>query len=186
MFGWSAFVLLLVIFFAVCCVIILFKPDEYFTRTRTLVCPETHEPVTVKVDVAHRLKSTLTNREELRLKSCSRWPDRKRCDEDCLLQIELHPEHLKRILHRWYEGKTCPVCHRGLSDTDYKQGRIAAFGSNGKMLSGTELPLNELSARISDYRPVCWDCYTRARQRAVPVLFKGDRRGPKEEAALFE
>src|SRR5205807_9486629 len=76
---------------------------------RLVTCPETRQPAGVDVDVRHATLSAITGPPDLRLKACSRWPERQDCGQECLLQIELSPEDCKvrNILTNWYEDQDC-------------------------------------------------------------------------------
>lgn len=63
-----------------------------FGGLREISCPETMEAALVKIHVAHAIASRLSGGNELRLKSCSRWPDRLGCDQACLSQIAASPD----------------------------------------------------------------------------------------------
>ena len=58
-----------------------------FGGLREVSCPETAESVLVRIDVARAIASRLSGGNELRLRSCSRWPGREGCDQACLRQI---------------------------------------------------------------------------------------------------
>jgi hypothetical protein len=60
--------------------------------TRVVVCPETQRPVAVNVDVGHAMTTSVWEKPDLRLTSCSRWPERADCDQPCVKQIELLPD----------------------------------------------------------------------------------------------
>ena len=59
---------------------------------RIITCPENQRPAGVLVNTRHVLLMTLEGKSDLRLKSCSRWPERKDCGQECLRQIEAAPE----------------------------------------------------------------------------------------------
>ena len=94
MLGMTILVLLLVTSFAFICYRILLPPDGYLRRKRMLTCPETGEHVNLRIDVVHRIRTLLGGHEHLRVESCSRWPDRRVCGQECLLQVDLCPEVL--------------------------------------------------------------------------------------------
>jgi hypothetical protein len=62
-----------------------------FGGVREVSCPETAEAVLVRIQVAHAIASRLSGGNELRLRSCSRWPGRQGCDQACLSQIAASP-----------------------------------------------------------------------------------------------
>ena len=62
-----------------------------FGGLREVSCPETAEAVLVRIHVTHAIASRLSGGNELRLRSCSRWPGRQGCDQACLSQIAAPP-----------------------------------------------------------------------------------------------
>lgn len=63
---------------------------------RTILCPETLLPAEVNVDGSHAARTALAGREELRLRACSRWPERRDCDQACVLQVPLVGDSRRR------------------------------------------------------------------------------------------
>ena len=55
---------------------------------RIVTCPETGQSATVEVDAARVATSAWGGVPDVRLKVCSRWPERAGCGQDCLLQLE--------------------------------------------------------------------------------------------------
>jgi hypothetical protein len=62
-----------------------------FGGLREVSCPETHEDVLVRIHVARAIASRMRGRNELCLKSCSRWPERRGCNQACLSQVTASP-----------------------------------------------------------------------------------------------
>jgi hypothetical protein len=58
-----------------------------FRREHLLICPETGEPATVAFDAAHVARTAWGGEIDLRLKACSRWPERSGCEKDCLDEV---------------------------------------------------------------------------------------------------
>ncbi len=53
------------------------------------LCPETLQPVDIYVDATHAARTRFAGHEELVITSCSRWPDRRACDQACTVQVPL-------------------------------------------------------------------------------------------------
>lgn len=53
------------------------------------LCPETRKPVELRVDASLAAKSMFAGRKELKIVSCTRWPERQACDQACTPQIDL-------------------------------------------------------------------------------------------------
>jgi len=62
-----------------------------FGGLREVSCPETAEAALVRIHVTRAIASRLSGGNELRLRSCSGWPDRQGCDQACLSQIAASP-----------------------------------------------------------------------------------------------
>jgi hypothetical protein len=60
-----------------------------FGGLRQVSCPA--EEVLVRIHVTHAIASRISGGNELRLRSCSRWPGRQGCDQACLSQIAASP-----------------------------------------------------------------------------------------------
>src|SRR5262245_54259417 len=95
---------------------------RHFRGERVVVCPENDGFAAVKVDASHAGSTALRQHLELRLATCSRWPEKESCGQECLSQIEAAPlECLARnILTRWYEGSTCVICNKDIGAFDWK------------------------------------------------------------------
>jgi hypothetical protein len=55
-----------------------------FRSPRMLSCPETGGTAEVGIDAPRAALTSAFGRPLLRVKSCSRWPERERCKQDCL------------------------------------------------------------------------------------------------------
>ena len=55
---------------------------------RLVTCPETHAPAAVDVAAGEAALGAFVNEPTLRLLECSRWPERERCGQECLQQID--------------------------------------------------------------------------------------------------
>jgi len=51
---------------------------------RTVGCPETHAPVSVRFNALRAAWSSLSGRPQLRLADCTRWPERADCGQECI------------------------------------------------------------------------------------------------------
>src|SRR5215510_15472332 len=129
---------------------------------RVITCPETRRPAGIEVDAAHAAFTAAVSYPDLRLKSCSRWPEREDCGEECLLQVELSPQDclVRKIVTDWYEGKQCVSCgltFGKLRLLDYKPGLLSP---EGRPVGLNEVAAEELPELLATHFPVCWDCHT--------------------------
>jgi len=157
-----------------------FSLQSYFRNRgrRTVVCPENREHVTVELDTKYALKTALRGEEHERLHSCSRWPEKGDCGQECLAQIDPTPENLERLLQKWYQGKTCAICERALTPADWRRSRLALLNEKQKLFELRHMHLDEIPSILDKMAPLCWNCHQeeRVRQAQPPRILKGDRR----------
>ena len=158
---------------------VVFSLRAYFRNRgrRTAICPENHQPVEIAADRKFAFWTALRGQEHSRLESCSRWPERADCDQDCLAQIDPSPENLERLLAKWYQGKACGICGRILTQADWRRSRLALLNEKQKLFELRHMHLDELPTTLDRMVPLCWNCHQeeRARQAKPSRLFKGDR-----------
>jgi hypothetical protein len=58
-----------------------------FSGSQFVICPETAAEAIVKVKVVRAVANQLTGRGDPPLRSCSRWPEKKGCEQACAAQI---------------------------------------------------------------------------------------------------
>ena len=129
---------------------------------RLIACPETRQPAGVVVDAGHAAVTALGGAPELRLSSCSRWPERAGCGQPCLSQIAAAPEDclVRNILAKWYEGKTCASCGRTMDMAEWLAAPPALMGAGGVSLDWSQVPADKLQETLAASRPVCFACHT--------------------------
>ena len=54
---------------------------------RAVTCPETREAAEVEVDAARVAVSAWGGPPDVRLKDCSRWPEKADCGQECLAEV---------------------------------------------------------------------------------------------------
>ncbi len=125
-----------------------------------VVCPENRAEVGVSVDARHAARTALTGAPELRLTSCSRWPERAGCGQTCLSQLAAAPEDclVRSVVERWYEGKTCVYCGRAFSTIEWSLAKPALL-REGRAVELPEVPADNLHEALATAKPVCSACY---------------------------
>lgn len=58
-----------------------------YRRRRVVTCPETGAATGVRVDAGRVARSAWFGPLDLRLRSCTRWPERAGCGEECTSQL---------------------------------------------------------------------------------------------------
>jgi hypothetical protein len=131
-----------------------------YRGTRVVVCPENREMVAVSVDARHAALSSSGGHADLRLETCTRWPEMAGCGQDCLSQIEAAPEAclLRNILADWYRGKCCVFCQREMQVIHWHDHKPALVTPDGKIVGWEGFRAEQVLAVLATHKPVCWDC----------------------------
>jgi hypothetical protein len=132
-----------------------------YRGTRVIVCPEQVEFAAVEVDAVTAALTAPYGKSDLRLESCSRWPERGDCGEACLAQIEAAPEAclLRTILTDWYQGKSCALCGKPFGEIRWMDHEPALLGSEGVTVEWRETAPELVVSVLASHRPVCWNCH---------------------------
>ena len=67
----------------------MFVKFVQFRGGRQVLCPETGGVAIIKVDAVHAALSSAVADPELKVRNCSRWPERQGCGQECLLSIRV-------------------------------------------------------------------------------------------------
>jgi hypothetical protein len=99
---------------------------------------------------------------ELRLSQCSRWPERADCGQECLSQIHAAPEDclVRNIIARWYRGKSCVSCGRGIGEIDWSGSQPGVLTTDGSTLEWREIPADKLEETLRAAQAICFACHT--------------------------
>ena len=84
---------------------------------------ENQKAAGVVVDVDYAAATGFGKAAELRLTTCSRWPERRNCGQECLTQIQSSPEDclVRNILVNWYGGKVCASCGQTFAEIEWSR-----------------------------------------------------------------
>lgn len=127
---------------------------------RLIICPETKKTEAVEIATGKAAVKAMLG-PELRLKDCTRWPERADCGQYCLSQIEEAPEDclVTNIVARWYEGKSCTYCGKPFAQLNWHQHRPALLDPQGRTVQWNEVPAQTLPDVLLTHKPVCWHCH---------------------------
>jgi hypothetical protein len=144
---------------------------------RIVTCPETGADCEMEVDRPRAVLSVLDGKRDLRVKSCERWPEKKNCGQECMVQVESSPAVLARIFSQWYEGKNCARCMNLLEREDWDHGHVAVL-SGSQLVELREIPLDKLPQALVGCVPLCINCHEEelARQPSPEMFFRYDPR----------
>jgi len=140
---------------------------------RLITCPETHKSEAVDVAAGEAAVGAFLAEPTLRLKECSRWPERKDCGQECLQQIEIGPENclVWNIVSQWYDGKNCAFCHKPIGSLHHLDHAPALLGPDSRTAEWREFRPEQLPDIFATHKPVCWNCHvTETFRRLHPEL----------------
>ena len=131
-----------------------------FRGKRLITCPETKKPEAVEIATGQGAVRAILGRE-LRLKDCTRWPERADCGQECLSQIVEAPDGclVTSMVARWYEGQSCAVCGKPFTHLEWHQHRPALLDAEGRTVQWHDLPAQTLPEVMLTHKPVCWNCH---------------------------
>jgi hypothetical protein len=131
-----------------------------FRGQRVVTCPETRAPVAVELDAAHAAAAAMVGDPDFRLQSCSRWPEREDCGQQCLAQIESAPDGclIKSRLARWYENSTCAVCGGWISEIHWYDRKPGAMTLDRKFVEWQDIATEDLPRILATHERVCSNC----------------------------
>ena len=151
--------------------------SEYYRMrgTRVIACPENEQPAAVTVDARLAALTAAAGHERLRLDSCSRWPEKAGCGQECLKQIEAQPTDclVRTQVDRWYADKSCAICGKALGQVEWAAHAPALRAPDGRTLEWRDVKPETMFEVMSSHAAVCWDCHvaeTFRRQRPDLVL----------------
>jgi hypothetical protein len=159
----EVFLIILVVGLAAVYFVVPFVAGTFlrFRGQRVITCPETRRPAAVEVDTFHAALTASYTSPDLQLKSCSRWPERQDCGQECLLQIEIAPEDclVRNILLSWYIDKHCVSCGRKFEAIQWSDHKPALLSPEGETLDWSAIPAEMVPDVLKTHFPVCWDCH---------------------------
>lgn len=156
--------LYIALFFVAVLLVYLVIAVRTWTRARgprIVVCPETQRPVAVNVDVGHAITSALWEKADLRLTSCSQWPDHEGCDQPCVRQIEAAPSETepRTIAAHFFSNARCAICNRPIEPLSRMTLQPGFMNPSTRMVdTWDDVPPQDLPQAIATWRPLCSNC----------------------------
>jgi len=124
-------------------------------------CPETQHPAGVVVDARRAALTPPGKTAELHLSSCSRWPERAGCGQECLSQITASPGDclVRSILSRWYSGKVCASCGQPFEEIDWISREPALVLADKTTVDWSQVRAESLQETLDSALPICFACH---------------------------
>jgi hypothetical protein len=129
---------------------------------RVVTCPETRHPAGVSLDALHASLTAPGKPAALRLSTCSRWPGRAGCGQECLSQIAASPDDclVRNILAKWYAGKVCASCGQPFGQIQWEARKPALLTADKTSVDWSLVPAESLHAVLDTALPICFACHT--------------------------
>lgn len=139
----------------------LLRAYTRYKGTRIITCPETKTQAVVEIDAKHAALTSIVTKPDIRLESCSRWPLRKDCGQECLASLEGVPHDclVQGVLMKWYRDKNCVYCGKHFGEVHWTDHKPALQSPDGSLLDWSKVQLEELDRTLATSKAVCWDCY---------------------------
>jgi hypothetical protein len=139
----------------------LVKSYSRYRGTRIVTCPETGRPALVEVDALRASLTSTVGLPLVQLQSCSRWPIKEQCGQECLVNLDVTPGEclVSGVLMRWYQGKNCVYCGRPFGLVHWTDHKPALQDADGNLLKWNAVAIANLPTVLESHMPVCWDCY---------------------------
>ena len=158
---------------------------------RLVTCPETRNPAAVHVNAGKAVVDVLGKHGRIRLDQCSHWPERERCGQECLSQIENDAAGCSvwSIAEQWYRGRACAYCRRPIEKIHWHDHRPALLSPEKKTVQWNEVPTEKLPEVLETHLPVCWSCHiaeTFRREHPERIVDRPWKRGAMGECIADE
>lgn len=152
-----------------------------------VTCPETGVPAAVAVDLSRAILGAAVGRPVQALSACSRWPERGRCGQPCLTELEAAPDgcRVTTVLARWYESSHCVYCGGRFGDLRWHRPEPGLRAPDGTLREWADITPDALPAALATDEPVCWNCLvaeTLRRERPDLFEFRPPRTGHHRSA----
>jgi hypothetical protein len=128
---------------------------------RLVVCPETLAAAAVTIDTGHAALTALVEGcPDVRIAACSRWAERGRCEEPCLIEVEAagRAGTVQAVVDGWYEARTCGYCGKPIASASPRHPR-ALLGPDGVSVAWSDVPADRLPQLFQTHQAVCGDCH---------------------------
>jgi hypothetical protein len=138
----------------------LVRACSKYRGVKIVSCPETATCAVVEIDALHASLTSTVGRPDIRLKSCSRWPMKSQCGQECLANLDVAPGEclVSGLLMRWYRGRYCVYCGKPAEELHWLD-HESALQTKGKLVQWGRVPGENFSIVLKTHLPVCWNCY---------------------------
>jgi hypothetical protein len=129
---------------------------------RIVVCPETEKPVGVELDAWRAARTRGVDGEsDLRLQSCTRWPEKKDCGQECVAQISSGPDVtlLRNIVAGWYRTRRCVFCMNPIGEVKWHDAMPGLRAFDGTLRQWSSITAEDVLNALANHAAVCFNCF---------------------------
>jgi hypothetical protein len=132
---------------------------------RVVTCPDNNNSAGVSVDSVHAAITGLARLPELRLETCTRWPEKAGCGQACLSEIRSAGSAclVQTVVADWYRGRACAICTEPIGKLDWVSAPPAVSVAGGESVEWSAIPADKLHETLAAALPVCFACHTAMR-----------------------
>jgi hypothetical protein len=166
--------------------VVALRAYSRYRGARVVTCPETKRAAGVEVNSWHAAITALWDRPDLRLTTCSRWPERQNCGQECVAQIEAAPEDclVRSMITKWYAGKQCAICRHAIDPPHLAGQRPGLLAPDHRPVTLESVPAADLARILETHRPLCANCLViETFRREFPDL--GIERPPRDASGML-
>jgi hypothetical protein len=151
---------------------------------RLITCPETRRPAAVRLDALDAGLAAAVSERSLHLRSCTRWPEKRNCNQACLSQIVAAADGClaRARVAQWYTGKSCVFCHKPIEALTRIDRRPGLLTPDGLTMEWDDAPIEMLPDVFETHQPVCWSCHVSEtfRRQFIEVVVDRERQERRE------
>jgi hypothetical protein len=139
---------------------VLFRSFRKLRGPRVVACPETGETVAVEVAAMKAALGSVAGEAELRLASCTRWPERQACGQECLAEIASAPDGclVRDRVTAWYADKRCSLCGRAIGEVHWYDRKPALLAPDLTTVEWSAVAPEKVPEVLATHKPLCWNC----------------------------
>jgi hypothetical protein len=131
-----------------------------FRGIHVLTCPESRQSAAVELACWQAAVAGLFGKPVPRVRSCSRWPERRNCDQACVKAIEDAPAAtlIQTILADWCRYNACICCRAPLAKLHVARHEPHLIDREFHIFEWKDIPPEKVPEALRACEPVCHNC----------------------------
>lgn len=131
-----------------------------FRGTRVVRCPENRQLAAVELSPWRAVLAAFWGGRFPHVRTCSRWPERRGCDQACVKDIGTAPAatRVETILANWCHYNACFYCGAPLAHLHVGPHQPHLIDRNMHIFEWKEIPPQDIPQTLRRCEPVCENC----------------------------